>query len=117
MIKKIMANGINEIQFLCDLKKRSGETSKKVEEAVSETIENVRFNGDKAVKEYTLKFDGSLPYYYEVPRDIINEALDEADEKFQCIFFNSLITIKSYIFNDFRYCFLNFFACFTTSFL
>ncbi len=96
MIKKIMANGINEIQFLCDLKKRSGETSKKVEEAVSEIIENVRFNGDKAVKEYTLKFDGSLPYYYEVPRDIINEALDEADEKFVDALLNAMENIADF---------------------
>ena len=96
MIKKIMANGINEIQFLCDLKKRSSETSKSVEETVSEIIENVRFNGDKAVKEYTLKFDGNLPDYYEVPRDIINEALEEADEKFVDALLNAMENIADF---------------------
>jgi len=96
MIKKIIANGINEIQFLCDLKKRSSETSKSVEETVSEIIENVRFNGDKAVKEYTLKFDGNLPDYYEVPRDIINEALEEADEKFVDALLNAMENIADF---------------------
>jgi len=81
-MKKIIANGIDEREFLNDLKKRSGETNKKVTETVSEIIENVKENGDEAVKNYTLKFDGNLPQYYEVPRDVINDALSEADPEF-----------------------------------
>ncbi len=81
-MKKIFANGTDEINFLADLEKRSGETNKKVTEVVTEIIENVRQNGDEAVKGYTLKFDGNLPQYYEVPRDVINDALTEADEEF-----------------------------------
>ena len=81
-MKKIFANGTDEAAFLNDLKKRSGETNKKVTEVVSEIIENVKENGDEAVKNYTLKFDGSLPKYYEVPRDVINDALTEADQEF-----------------------------------
>lgn len=81
-MKKIYADGTQEIAFLEDLKRRSGETNKKVGEVVSEIIENVRANGDEAVKNYTLKFDGSLPQYYEVPREVINDALTEADQEF-----------------------------------
>ena len=58
-MKKIFANGTDEVAFLNDLKKRSGETNKKVTEVVSEIIENVKENGDEAVKNYTLKFDGN----------------------------------------------------------
>ena len=54
MISKIYANGKDEIEFLENLKKRSGETNKKVEQVVSEIIENVKENGDKAVNDYTL---------------------------------------------------------------
>ena len=79
MIKKIYANGNDEFEFLKSLKKRSGETNKKVEQVVNEIIDNVKENGDKAVKDYTLKFDGSLPEYYEVPQDVINDALEEAE--------------------------------------
>lgn len=82
MIKKIIANGTDEKNFLKEVEKRNGEKDKKVGEIVSEIIENVKNGGDKAVKDYTLKFDGKLPQYYEVPRDVINDALTEADQEF-----------------------------------
>ena len=96
MIKKIIANGTDEVEFLNELKKRSGEKSKKVEEAVSEIIENVKENGDQAVKDYTLKFDGNLPLYYEVPREVINNALDEAEEEFVDALLNALENIADF---------------------
>ena len=82
MIRKIIANGKDEVEFLKEVERRNGETDKKVTEIVSEIIENVKNGGDKAVKEYTEKFDGKLPEYYEVPLDVIHDALDEADEDF-----------------------------------
>ncbi len=82
MIRKIIANGKDEVEFLKEVERRNGETDKKVTEIVSEIIENVKNGGDKAVKEYTEKFDGKLPEYYEVPLDVIHEALEEADEDF-----------------------------------
>lgn len=96
MIKKIYANGTDEVNFLKELKKRSGETSKKVEQTVSEIIENVKENGDKALKDYTLKFDGSLPEYYEVPRDVINDALDEAEQEFVDALLNAMENIADF---------------------
>lgn len=96
MIKKIYANGTDEVNFLKELKKRNGETSKKVEQTVSEIIENVKENGDKAVKDYTLKFDGSLPEYYEVPRDVINDALDEAEQEFVDALLNAMENIADF---------------------
>lgn len=82
MIRKIIANGKDEVEFLKEVERRNGETDKKVTEIVSEIIENVKNGGDKAVKEYTEKFDGKLPEYYEVPLDVIHDALEEADEDF-----------------------------------
>lgn len=82
MIRKIIANGRDELEFLKEVERRNGETDKKVTEIVSEIIENVKNGGDKAVKEYTEKFDGKLPEYYEVPLDVIHDALEEADEDF-----------------------------------
>ena len=82
MIKKIIADGTAEVQFLKEVEKRNGETDKKISEIVSEIIDNVKENGDKAVKEYTEKFDGKLPEYYEVPLDVIHEAMSNADEDF-----------------------------------
>lgn len=82
MIRKIIANGTDEKNFLKEVEKRNGETDKKVAEIVTEIIETVKDGGDEAVKDYTLKFDGKLPQYYEVPRDVINDALTEADQNF-----------------------------------
>lgn len=96
MIKKIYANGADEKVFLADLKKRSGETDKKVSEIVSAIIENVKQNGDKAVSEYTLKFDGSLPQYSEVPRDVINDALSTADQDFVDALLNAVENITDF---------------------
>lgn len=82
MIRKIIANGKDEVNFLKEIEKRNGETDKEVSEVVSAIIEDVRANGDKAVNDYTLKFDGKLPEYYEVPQEVIQDALSEADEEF-----------------------------------
>ena len=49
-MKKIYADGTAEVEFLKDLKKRSGETNKAVTETVSAIIEDVKENGDEAVK-------------------------------------------------------------------
>ncbi|MDE6796657.1 MAG: histidinol dehydrogenase [Ruminococcus sp.] len=81
-MKKIYADGIAEVDFLKELSRRAGETDKKVTETVSAIIEDVKNNGDTAVNNYTLKFDGKLPEYYEVPRDVINDAMTDADPDF-----------------------------------
>lgn len=81
-MKKIFANGTDEVRFLEELSRRNGETDKKVTEIVSEIIETVQKGGDQAVKDYTKKFDGSLPQYYEVPQEVITDALNDADEDF-----------------------------------
>lgn len=96
MIRKIIADGKAEKEFLCEVEKRNGENDKKVTEIVSDIIENVKQNGDKAVKDYTLKFDGKLPKYYEVPRDVINDALTNADPKFTDALLNAMENITAF---------------------
>ena len=107
MIKKIYANGKDEFEFLEKMKKRSGETDKKVTAVVNEIIENVRENGDKAVNDYTLKFDGSLPQYYEVPQDVINDALEEADEDFVNALLNAMENVADFHNRQREYGFMN----------
>ena len=96
MIRKIIANGKDELAFLKEVEKRNGETDKKVTEIVSEIIDNVKENGDKAVQDYTLKFDGKLPEYYEVPLDVIHDALNDADEKFVNALLNAMENIAAF---------------------
>ena len=80
MIRKIIADGKAEKDFLAEVEKRNGDTDKRISEIVSDIIDNVKARGDEAVKDYTLKFDGKLPAYYEVPREEINNALDYENE-------------------------------------
>ena len=96
MIRKIIAAGTAAVQFLKEVEKRNGETDKKVSEIVSEIIDNVKENGDKAVKDYTLKFDGKLPEYYEVPLDVIHDAMTNADEAFVNALLNAMENITEF---------------------
>lgn len=95
-MRKIYANGTDEVSFLDELSRRAGETNKKVTETVTAIIEDVKENGDTAVKNYTLKFDGNLPQYYEVPRDIINDAMTDADPEFVTALLNAQENIADF---------------------
>ncbi len=95
-IKKIYVNGKDENEFFKQLEERSGETDKKVSAVVNEIIETVRKGGDAAVKAYTEKFDGKLPKYYEVPRDVINDALTNADPAFVEALLNAIENITDF---------------------
>ncbi|MBQ5311528.1 MAG: histidinol dehydrogenase, partial [Oscillospiraceae bacterium] len=96
MIRKIIADGKAEKEFLKEIEKRNGDTDKKISAIVADIIENVKERGDEAVKEYTLKFDGKLPEYYEIPRDVINDALTEADPEFTSAVLNALENITDF---------------------
>lgn len=80
MIKIIKADG-DEKKFLAEVEKRAGEVNAEVEKTVKAILENVKANGDKAVKEYTAKFDCPNAQYYRVPDEAIQDALTEANEK------------------------------------
>lgn len=95
-IKKIYANGTDEFEFVKALKARSSETDKQVTKTVTEIIDNVKTNGDKAVLAYTQKFDGKLPEFYEVPREVINDALTNADESFVNAMLNAVENITDF---------------------
>ena len=96
MLPTVIANGQDEKALLAALRARSGEVDKKVSQTVAEIIENVRQNGDQAVREYTMKFDGSLPPAIEVSREEINDALTEADPDFVSTLLNSMENIANF---------------------
>jgi len=96
MIQKIVADGKAELEFLDALRARNAETDKQITAVVSEIIDTVRKGGDKAVNAYTEKFDGKLPEYYEVPQDVINDALNEADEDYVNALLNAMENIAAF---------------------
>ncbi len=80
MIRIIKANG-DEKKFLAEVEKRAGEVNAEVEKTVKAILEDVKQNGDKAVKSYTAKFDCPNAQYYRVPDEAVQDALTEANEK------------------------------------
>ena len=82
MIPKVIADGKKEYDFIKELKLRAENSDKDVVPAVSEIINNVRENGDKAVYDYTVKFDGKAPEKTEITKDEIEELIKDCEPKF-----------------------------------
>lgn len=82
MITTVTADGKKEYDFIELLKKRAQNSDKNVIPTVSEIIENVRENGDDAVREYTLKFDGNAPVKTEITSDEIDTLIEKCDPKY-----------------------------------
>lgn len=68
--------------FIADLKARIGENDKRVEASVAEIIAQVRAQGDKAVTEYSVKFDGWAPEKLELSREEMGKIAEECDPDF-----------------------------------
>lgn len=79
MITTVTADGTREYEFIEYLKKRAQNSDKNVIPAVQEIIDNVRENGDAAVKEYTVKFDGKAPEKTEIPAEDIDALIEKCD--------------------------------------
>ena len=62
----------------------------------SEILDRVRAEGDAAVRDYTMKFDGSCPESWEVSRDEINDALTAADQDFIDAMLNAMENIAEF---------------------
>lgn len=77
MITTVTADGKKEYEFIVLLKKRAQNSDKNVIPTVSEIIENVRENGDKAVRDYTIKFDGKAPESSEIPIDELDSIISK----------------------------------------
>ena len=82
MITTVIADGKKEYDFITYLKKRAQSSDKNVIPVVSDILDNVRENGDAAVKEYTERFDGKAPERAEISEDEIDGIIAKCDEKY-----------------------------------
>ena len=82
MITTVIANGKDEYSFIETLKERSRSGAKDVSDIVSDIINNVKENGDKAVYEYTVKFDGKAPEKTEISVDEIESLIQSCDKDY-----------------------------------
>ncbi len=96
MIKLVKGEKETLENFIIDLKKRIGENDTKAEKAVSEIIENVRENGDKAIREYSEKFDGWCPDSLELTRSEMEEIAKESSNEFKKALENAAANIRKF---------------------
>ena len=68
--------------FVEQLMARAGEKDRKVDAIVADILENVRQNGDAAVKACTEKFDGKAPEKLEISREEIKELMKQCEPNF-----------------------------------
>ena len=82
MITTVTADGVKEYEFIEFLKKRAQDSDKNVVPTVSEILGNVRENGDKAVRDYTVRFDGKAPEHSEISAAEIDSIIAGCDPAF-----------------------------------
>lgn len=82
-MKITKANGVAEYALIAQLKQRAGETDAKVTDAVHTILEGVKDGGDEAVREYTVRFDGSVPKKTVFEKDEIAAFLDAVSPDFK----------------------------------
>jgi histidinol dehydrogenase len=69
-------------ELIAQLKKRSNKATAQIESSVSEIIAKVREEGDRAVAEYTKKFDGSVPETIELSKEQMISLAAQCGEEF-----------------------------------
>ena len=77
------ANGKAEYALIENLKKRSGETDPKIIEIVTNIVNAVKEQGDEAVREFTVRFDGAVPKKNVIEKEELQQYLDMVDEDFR----------------------------------
>lgn len=82
MIQYVKQGGDFGRAFIEQLKERSANSGKKVDEAVAEIVETVRKNGDAAVRAYTERFDGSVPEKTVINQADMQELVKDCDPAF-----------------------------------
>ncbi len=88
-MKITKANGKVEYALIESLKKRAGETDKKIVDIVTSILNGVKEGGDNAVREYTARFDGAVPKKIVIEKEELEKYLDEVDEEFKKAIINA----------------------------
>lgn len=96
MIRIAKADGVSERELINQLKARSGEIDRKVTSAVTDILNNVKQNGDDAVREYTLKFDRHMPSNFEISREEIDSSPDKCDRDFILALYKAADNIRDF---------------------
>ncbi|MEG0457516.1 MAG: histidinol dehydrogenase, partial [Oscillospiraceae bacterium] len=79
-----------------NLKNRSSNTSSEIDNSVKEIIENVKQNGDKALYEYSKKFDNVELKSLKIDKNELKNAYDNADDNFKSALEKAAVNIRKF---------------------
>ncbi|WP_419196111.1 histidinol dehydrogenase [Caproiciproducens galactitolivorans] len=96
MIRIVKEGGRIGLDFIKQLKLRNEETNKQVDAVVSEIIDTVRTDGDKALLAYTQKFDGRIPEKIEIDKTEIKDLASRCDPEFLKALQNAAENIRDF---------------------
>ena len=83
-------------ELIAQLKKRANKANPEVESAVAAIIAKVGEGGDRAVADYTLKFDGALPEQTELTRRDIQKSAEACDKTFLTALHRAAANIREF---------------------
>ncbi|CAB1250328.1 histidinol dehydrogenase [Ruminococcaceae bacterium BL-4] len=96
MIEVVKEGGKISRRFIEQLKARSASNGKKVDAAVAEILQAVKTQGDKAVLDYTMRFDGAVPNPIEVTHEQMEKLKKSCDPDFLKALHDAAENIKDF---------------------
>lgn len=82
-MKFIFTDGRAEFEFLGQLKKRAGEAGRETEKTVRDILDQVREEGDRAIRRFGMAFDGACPESFLLPQEEMKKAFEQAEPGFR----------------------------------
>jgi len=92
----IYSDNNREYEFFKEMKLRAGEISLSTNEVVLNIINEVRENGDEAIRQLGIKFDGASPEKFEVAKEEMKQAYDNAEESLKKALLHAKENITAY---------------------
>lgn len=96
MMETIYCNGKDELAFFEKVRARNQATNEEITKQVQNIIDCVYQDGDKAVDEFTKKFDGVLPNHIELTKEEIENAVRQCSETYMNAIRSAAKNIEDY---------------------
>ena len=95
-MKIIYSDNNKEYEFFNEIKERAGEISLSTNTVVLDIINEVRKKGDEAIRQFGMDFDGASPEKFEVTKEEMILAYDNAEESLKKALIHAKENITAY---------------------
>src|SRR5918997_6640580 len=96
LVKRIDARGMDAGEIAAGLRRADGFLSTTVREIARSIVEGVREGGDRALLDYTERFDGVRPENVRVPAAEIEEARDALSDEIRESFLYAIENVRAF---------------------